>query len=226
MAAGSAPPTLPPPPRLRWRVGLPVAAALTLIALVLLAEGSRGPTLVGLLVAYLIPPLSKETVLPLALLQGLPPARVAAYFTATDLILAAFVAWNWEALYRLPRAGPWLERQEARVTAATQSWRAAEGLGLLAVALWMAVPFIGSGAATASLLGRALGERPLPVFLAVAAGAVVLNFGYAFFAGALYEVAGALGLVLAVMTFLLVGGLLAYALRYRGGKSQQRTGRR
>lgn len=187
-----------------WAVGIPVVAALALILGLIAALGARGAVLVGLLVAYLIPPLSKETVLPVAIASGFDPGLVAFAFTATDVILGAFVAWNWELLYRVPRLGPALQGLQAKAAARAEAWKMERGMRLGAVFLFMAVPLIGSGAATATLLGRALGEPPRAVFLAVVAGAAVLNVAYAFYAQALLASVGILGLAVGIVVLVLV----------------------
>lgn len=198
-----------------WRVALPAAGAVALAVVLAATLGPDAALLGGFLVAYLVPPLSKETVLPLAVAAGFSPLVVALAFTATDLLLAAFVAWNWEALHRLPRLGPRLAKVQARVERGIRSWPRGQHLRLPAVFLFMAVPLVGSGAATASLLGRALGEHAFRVFGAVAAGSVVLNFAYAFLADAVVREAGPLGLAGAVAV--LVGVAVAVAA-FRAGR--------
>lgn len=204
------------PPHPWLRLGAPVAAALLLVGALALHLGPRAALLVGLLVAYLIPPLSKETVLPLAVAAGFEPWLVAVAFTSTDLILAALVAWNWEALYRVPWLGARLTRLQAFVEARTGPWRNARRARLAAVFVFMAVPLIGSGAATASLLGRALGEHARRVFLAVALGAAVLNTAYAFFAAEVLRAGGLLGLAGGILVIVLLALAVGRLLPKRG----------
>jgi hypothetical protein len=196
-----------PAPKLPWwPLAIPLVMAGLLLGSLLLLLGERAFLLQGLLIAYLIPPLSKETVLPLAVAAGYDPFLVGAAFTATDLVLAVFVAWNFDRLYALPSLGPRLRWWENLLAAQAARSALARRMRLGAVFLFMAVPMIGSGAATASLLGRGLGERALPVFGAVAAGSIVLNFAYAYLAEALVAQARAYGPAGIVAVVLLIGG--------------------
>ena len=125
----------------------------------------------GLSVAYLVPPAGLESVVPVGVALGIHPVLMAYLVTVVDLACAAFILWNFELARRLPLLGRYVaavERRGARLLDASASVRAGLWVALI---LFIAIPFKGSGGITGAIIGRAVGMRPLPLLTALATGA-------------------------------------------------------
>ena len=125
----------------------------------------------GLSVAYLMPPAGLESVVPVGVGLGIHPVLMAYLVTVVDLACAAFISWNFELARRLPLLGRYIavvEAKGARLLDASAAVRAGLWVALL---LFIAVPFKGSGGITGAIVGRAVGLRPVPLLTALASGA-------------------------------------------------------
>ena len=60
----------------------------------------------GLIVAYLLPPAGKETVIPLGIALGIPWWYMAISIAMIDIETGLFMALNFDLAYRLPFLGP------------------------------------------------------------------------------------------------------------------------
>ena len=155
--------------RLAMPVGL--AAAGLLLALPAVPDARRMAWF-GLSVAYLLPPAGLESVVPVGVGLGIHPVLMAYLVTVVDLACAAFISWNYELARRIPLLGRYValvESRGARLLGASTAVRAGLWVALL---LFIAVPFKGSGGITGAIVGRAVGMRPLPLVTALATGAI------------------------------------------------------
>lgn len=173
------------PPRSPWSsrvfaLLLPVAVAVAVvIVLVVSLPQELFLPLAGLIVAYLLPPAGKETVIPVGIALGIPWWYMALAIVAVDLIAALFMALNFDLLFRVPWLGPLLEALTKKTREMLLSHRWLASLWFFAIVLMVMVPVLGSGGVRGSIAGRLLGlPTPLSI-LAIGAGSLIGCFGIA-----------------------------------------------
>ena len=136
-------------------------------------------TLLGLMVAYMLPPAGKETVIPLGIALGIPWWYMALSIAMIDIETGLFMALNFDLAYRLPLLGPVLSdlTKKTKQVLSDHHWIAS--LWFFAIVLMVMVPVLGSGGVRGSIAGKLLGMKTLLVFLAILAGALIGCFGIA-----------------------------------------------
>jgi hypothetical protein len=133
----------------------------------------------GLMVAYLLPPAGKETVIPLGIALGIPWWYMAISIAMIDIETGLFMALNFDLAYRLPLLGPVLSDLTKKTEQFITGHRWLTGLWFFAVVLMVMVPVFGSGGVRGSIAGKLLSMNTLLVFLAILAGALIGCFGIA-----------------------------------------------
>jgi hypothetical protein len=135
--------------------------------------------MIGLMVAYLLPPAGKETVIPIGIALGIPWWYMALSIVMIDVETGLFMALNFDLAYRIPYLGPVLLNltKNTEEVIARHQWIA--GLWFFAIVLMVMVPVLGSGGIRGSIAGKLLGMKTLLVFLAILAGALIGCFGIA-----------------------------------------------
>ena len=133
----------------------------------------------GLMLAYLIPPAGKESVIPLGIALGLPWYLVATSVAMLDIGAALFMAWNFDLAMKIPLLGPWIGRfmHHGEEFVRQRPWL--ERLYFAGLAIFVMVPLQGSGGIGASIVGRILGMPKAEVVAAVAIGAFIGSFALA-----------------------------------------------
>lgn len=136
-------------------------------------------TMIGLMVAYLLPPAGKETVIPLGIALGIPWWYMALSIVLIDIETGLFMALNIDVAFRIPFFGPLLSdlTKKTQQFIADHPWLA--GLWFFAIVLMVMVPVLGSGGIRGSIAGKLLGMNTLLVFLSILAGALIGCFGIA-----------------------------------------------
>jgi hypothetical protein len=139
---------------------------------------------IGLMVAYVLPPAGKETVIPAGIALGIPWWLIAVSITMIDLETALFMGWNFELLLKLPMLGKALESfiRKTRDFIAEQPWL--KKIYFAGIVVLVMVPVLGSGGIRGSIIGQLLGMQKTTVFLAIVIGAFFGCFGIAL--GALF----------------------------------------
>jgi len=162
--------------------------------------------MIGLMVAYLLPPAGKETVIPLGIALGIPWWYMALSIALIDIETGLFMALNFDLAYRLPFLGPLLAdlTEKTRGFLASHRWLA--GLWFFTVVLMVGVPFFGSGGVRGSIAGKLLGMSTARTFLAVLAGALIGCFVIALGSDAILSFLCANGTLPAVVSTLVCGG--------------------
>lgn len=136
--------------------------------------------MLGLIVAYLLPPAGKESVIPIGIALGIPWWFMAASIVMIDIETCLFMVLNFDLAYKIP----WLGGLLMKITDKTRNfftihkWLA--GLNFAAVFLMVMVPVLGSGGVRGSIAGKLLGMNNYLIFLAVLSGSVAGCFGIAF----------------------------------------------
>jgi uncharacterized membrane protein len=134
---------------------------------------------VGLEVAYILPPAGKETVIPLGIALGIPWWYMALAIALIDAETGLFMALNFDLLYRIPWLGSILARFTDKTTLFLKDHLWIEGLSVFGIMLMVMVPFLGSGGIRGSIAGRLLGIETKYVFTAILAGSLIGCFAIA-----------------------------------------------
>jgi len=142
---------------------------LALCALFLPPE--RALLLCGLMLAYVIPPAGKETVIPLGVALGFPWWLIGTSIALLDVLAGLFMALNFELAYQVPLLGTWISRfmDHGQAFLSRRPWL--KKFYFTGVVLFVMFPLQGSGGIGASLVGRLLGMSRKAVLLAITIGA-------------------------------------------------------
>jgi hypothetical protein len=159
---------------------LPVLIVVVHIAVMAVTLSSQDfAAMIGLMVAYLLPPAGKETVIPVGIALGIPWWYMALSIAMIDIETGLFMALNFDLAYRIPLLGPVLSGLTKKTEQFILAQRWFAGLWFFAIVLMVMVPVLGSGGIRGSIAGKLLGMNSLLVFLAVVAGALIGCFGIA-----------------------------------------------
>ncbi|HJJ38678.1 MAG TPA: small multi-drug export protein, partial [Methanocorpusculum sp.] len=136
----------------------------------------------GLMVAYLVPPFGKETIIPTALIggeaviglisavtsipagtavSGYPLWTVILGIVALDFLMALFISLNFDLLLKIPLVGPWFRWIMRGADKIIRKKKWIENLSSAGLLIFMYIPLQGSGALTTSVIARILNYRPL-----------------------------------------------------------------
>ncbi len=129
--------------------------------------------------AYFFPPFGKESVIPLVV--GRLTQRgyysplvtitlVAATIAYVDVITSYFLLWNLYIVEKVPVIGDWIRkfRDFGAQKMSEKAW--VKKIAFVGVALFVVVPFQGSGGVGASILGRVIGLNKYHAWLAIIVG--------------------------------------------------------
>ena len=133
--------------------------------------------------AYLFPPAGKETVIPLMVVSGLPWWLAAFSIMLFDLMGALFIIWNFPLALRIPWFGHWAERFMATGREQFDRFPIIEHISTVGLALFVMIPFEGSGGVAASIIGRMMGMDYLKILISVAIGSLLSASAIALSAG-------------------------------------------
>ena len=135
--------------------------------------------MIGLIVAYILPPAGKESVIPIGIALGIPWWYMAVSIAMIDIETCLFMVLNFDLAYKIPYLGDLLTRitEKTRTFFTRHKWLV--GLNFIAVVLMVMVPVLGSGGVRGSIAGKLLGMNNFLVFLAVLSGALIGCFGIA-----------------------------------------------
>lgn len=136
-------------------------------------------TMLGLMVAYILPPAGKETVIPIGIALGIPWWYMAFSIALIDIETGLFMALNFDLAYRIPYLGPVLTGLTGKTKEFITRHPRIAGLWFFAIVLMVMVPVFGSGGIRGSIAGKLLGMDTLLVFLAIVAGALIGCFAIA-----------------------------------------------
>ena len=170
--------------------------------------------LFAMMVAYVVPPLGRESVIPLCILGGIPWWLAAFTIVFLDFAGGLFMAWNFPLVLRVPYVGPRIRRfmTAGRAYLDRRPWL--ERLYFVGLIAFVSLPFDGSGSIIGSVLGRMLGMTKIEVLSCITIGGIIGSFTIAL--GIDYIVnlipAGA-GTWVSAAVFLLIG--IALLVMYR-----------
>jgi len=127
----------------------------------------------SLMVAYFVPPLGKESIIPIAIGIGVHPLLIALSVAYIDVIVALFLLWNYDFAKLAPLLGFWMERFENKAVKITRGKLWIKGLQFVGLVLFVMIPFQGSGAVGGTIVGRMAGLNRYVIFIAILIGAIV-----------------------------------------------------
>ncbi|MBP2146890.1 putative membrane protein [Methanofollis sp. W23] len=166
---------------------------------------------IGLMAAYIAPPVGREALIPMAVVLGQPWWLTALTCTYVDVVGCLIVALNFDLVLALPRVGPKLASVVRTGEALLERRPWLRGLSYAGIVLFTTLPMMGSGGIGGAVVGRLMGldERGLIccVGLGAAIGATLLALG------ATFAVSLAGGGVIVGIALLLVFVTVGYLLR-------------
>jgi len=142
---------------------------------------------IGLMVAYILPPAGKETVIPAGIFLGIPWWLMAISIMMIDIETALFMGWNFDLALKIPVLGRIMESfiEKAGVFIKEQPWL--KKLYFTGIVVLVMMPVTGSGGIRGTIIGNLLGMQKIPLFLAIVTGAFIGCFGIALAAVFLQE---------------------------------------
>jgi uncharacterized membrane protein len=169
--------------------------------------------LLGLLFAYLIPPLGKESIIPIAIAAGYPVWVISLGIILMDMVTAMFIALNFDLLLRVPLLGKLLRRLGEGAARIREKKPWIGHLSYAGLLIFMYIPIQGSGSMNTTILGRLLDLAPWKVYGIVTLGSILSTLTIALGFSAILE----LWLIhpgYAVLTVLVVFLVLAAGYRF------------
>ena len=162
-------------------------AGLGFLVLYLIVDSSCSGKLFLLMFAYFIPPLGKESVIPIGVSGGeltipffsktvvvpsIDPLLMALSIAFVDICVALFLVWNYDLAKKIPLIGKFMIKVENIGKSSTEKYGWVKPLRFVGIMLFVMVPFQGSGGLVGSILGRLIGMKPWNTFLAISIGTV------------------------------------------------------
>lgn len=141
-----------------------------------------------LMFAYFIPPLGKESIIPIgvqggelpvpfsdniAVIPSIDPFVMAFSIAFVDIVVALFLVWNYDLAKKIPLIGKFIEKVEIIGKTSSDKYSWVIPLRFLGIILFVMVPFQGSGGVVGSILGRLIGMKPWNTFIAISIGSII-----------------------------------------------------
>ncbi|MDR3101736.1 MAG: small multi-drug export protein [Methanocalculaceae archaeon] len=136
--------------------------------------------IIGLLAAYVLPPLGKETIIPTAIaVLGISPWIICSGIILTDIASCMIIILNFDLLEKIPFVGGLVHKlmDSANKNRKKSPW--VERLSHPGLLIFMYIPMQGSGAVTTTILGQLFGMRMRTVFGIVTAGSMLSTLSIA-----------------------------------------------
>ena len=167
-----------------------------------------------LMFAYIFPPLGKESVIPAGIAMGITPSTMFLLIVAIDLLFAVLIIWNYELIYKMPFFGKVLMKIEDLGMKAWEKRTWASDIVFIGLIVFVFIPFHGTGATTSAVIGRAVGIRPLKVFIAIVIGSITGASFVIAFSDMFRAVFGKV--LLSVLVIIIIGIVLYRVIKRRG----------
>ena len=157
-----------------FRLALPFLLGIPwLILLLFLLPYDVWLILGGLLIAYIMPPAGKESVIPIGIAVGVPWWLMALSIALMDVLSGIFVALNFDIALKIPGVGGWIRKFVAGGEEFFRKRPWMERFYFMGVVLFVMFPLQGSGGIGATLVGRMMGLSPGKVLVAIAIGSLI-----------------------------------------------------
>ena len=216
-----------------------VIAGLGILILYLIVDPSCSGKLFLLMFAYFIPPLGKESVIPIGVSGGklfipflnktvvvpsIDPLLMALSIAFVDICVALFLVWNYDLAKKIPIIGKFMIKVENIGKSSTEKYGWVKPLRFVGIMLFVMVPFQGSGGLVGSILGRLIGMKPWNIFFAISMGSITGCLLIAYFTEAILSVFVKNFLYgLLIVIIILVVGIMVYFYKKskKPGKKQK-----
>jgi len=133
--------------------------------------------LLPLMLAYFFPPMGKESVIPIGIGSGIPPHIMIFAISFMDIITGLFMVWNYDNVKYIPLIGKplnhLLKKAERKGKEVSKEHRWIKSLEFVGVSIFIIIPFQGTGAISASIVGRIIGMDPWRVWFATIIGSLI-----------------------------------------------------
>jgi uncharacterized membrane protein len=170
------------------KLTLPFAVvAIQVVLLYIFLDHATFLIVVGLMVAYVLPPAGKETAIPAGIFLGIPWWLMAVSIMMIDIETALFMGWNFDLALKIPWLGRIMESFIVKAGEFIQEQPWVKKLYFTGIVVLVMSPVMGSGGIRGSIIGNLLGMQKLPLFLAIFAGAFIGCFSIALAAVFLQE---------------------------------------
>ncbi|KUG14434.1 hypothetical protein ASZ90_015924 [hydrocarbon metagenome] len=161
-------------PERLFRLALPFLLGIPwLILLLFLLPYDVWLILGGLLIAYILPPAGKESVIPIGIAVGVPWWIMALSIALMDVLSGIFVALNFDIALKIPGVGRWIQKFVAGGEEFFRKRPWLERFYFLGVVLFVMFPLQGSGGIGGTIVGRMMGLSPGKVLGAIAIGSLI-----------------------------------------------------
>ncbi|NLZ30207.1 MAG: small multi-drug export protein [Methanomicrobiales archaeon] len=179
--------------------------------------------LLCMMVAYVVPPFGRETIIPASILLGIPWWLIAFTLAFLDFAGGLFMAWNFPLLLRIPCIGPHIRRFMAAGRSCLDRHPWLERFYFFGLIAFVSIPFDGSGSIIASIVGRMLGMTETEVLSCITIGGIIGSFAIALGIDYITNLipAGA-GPWVSLAVFLMIG--TAILVMYRSYSRARKTG--
>lgn len=157
----------------------PLVVCAYFLGCLLLLSIDQGMILGGLMVAYMIPPSGKESIIPLGIILGIPWPMMATTVVVQDVMTGLFMLLNLDYAFHLPYLGPWISQflSQGKEFMTERPWLSR--WNVLGLAFFVFLPFQGTGGVGATLVGWMMGLSPRRILLAIGIGAILESLFFA-----------------------------------------------
>jgi uncharacterized membrane protein len=174
-----------------------IMAAIGIILIYFILDKQISGKLLLLMFAYFFPPLGKESIIPIGVSGGeitiplynqhiivntINPLIMALAIAFVDIVVALFLVWNYDLAKKIPIIGIFIEKVEKIGKKSSSKYNWIKPLRFIGIALFVMVPFQGSGGLVGSIIGRLIGMKPWNIFFAISSGSIVGCILIAYFA--------------------------------------------
>lgn len=156
-----------------FKVVFPIALFGLYLASIPLLFPSTWEQFVGFIVAYVVPPAGKESIIPAAIGAGFPALAVVFYIAAMDAIVGLWIVWNWDLAKEVPGLRWVVQKAQESGEEFLEEREWMEDFAFVSLFVFVMIPFQGSGAIAGSFVGRAISVPADRVWYAIAGGAFV-----------------------------------------------------
>ena len=134
----------------------------------------------GAMSGYFFPPLGKESLIPLTVIWMKSNGYTDAFYSLflvpfsiafVDFATALFLAWNFDLALKIPLIGSWMKKMEAAGRRRMEGSKRSSAFLFWGIAVFVMIPFQGSGGVMASILGRIAGLSPTRTIISISIGA-------------------------------------------------------
>lgn len=173
----------------------------------------------GLMLAYIVPPAGKESVIPFGIALGFPWWLMACSIALIDVLAGIFMALNCDLALKIPLLGKWIQHfmEQGGDYVNRRPWL--ERFYFSGVVIFVMFPLQGSGGIGGTLVGRMIGLSPGRTLFAISLGAMIGCTVIALGAQAIKDlifmnVQMGIGVLVSVLAFLAIA-YLVYRRRLR-----------